>query len=240
MKEHRFGAPSIIRRKRGNKMANCCITDYVFYSQNEKELERFHYFLSSLMDEALNDGFRITSNGRTTTYHEANYYFMQERLNIPENKMSSGCGSMINISQISNRDGFYYFNLSADDAWNPYPEIFDNVLKMRYTDIFYSYRAEETSGDVVLIHDDVGFFNEKYLLDGDLGGLEGFEDGVYKSFTDEESLISYLCRVLKMLSLKTGREITLTGKEKPLELVSMVKDMISDEFFFNLYEYNRV
>lgn len=221
-------------------MANCCTTDYVFYSKNKKELERFYNFLSSFMDEALKDGFRITSNGRTATYHEANYYFMQERLNIPESKMPSGRGSIIDISEISKRDDLYYFNLATDDAWIPYPEIFDNALKMRYTDIFYSYKAEELGGDVALIHDDVGFFEEKYLLDGDFGGLEGFEDGIYEFFTDEESLISYLCRILKTLSIKTGRRITLTGKEKPLELVSMVEDMISDEFFLNLYEYKRV
>ena len=222
------------------KMANCCITDYVFYSQNEKELERFHYFLSSLMDEALNDGFRITSNGHTTTYYEANYYFMQERLNIPECKMPSGRGSMIDISVISKNDGLYYFHLLTEDAWIPYPEIFDNVLKMRYTDIFYSYKAEELGDGIALIHDDVGFFEEKYLLDGDLGELKGFEDSIYEFFIDEESLISYLCRILKNLSTETGRRITLTGKEKPSELVSMVGDMISDEFFLNLYKYKRV
>lgn len=36
-------------------MANCCTTDYVFYSKNKKELERFYNFLSSFMDEARND-----------------------------------------------------------------------------------------------------------------------------------------------------------------------------------------
>ena len=172
-------------------MSNSCSTSYRFYSEDERELGRFHNFLATIKNDAANHGITVICNGVQKVYNHANYYLMQERLNIPENQMVFGKGDLLILSKIYKKDKYFVFHVDMDDAWNAYPEAFGNMLDKRFTDVHFAYIAEEPACEVMEIHDDTGiFFNEKYVIDANLEG--DYYDNIYEYFVDKESMIVYL------------------------------------------------
>ena len=175
-------------------MANCCMSVYVFYGKKES-VERFYTFLSELNKKCSKDGITANIRGTESTFHLLNYYLIQDALNIPEKDMTPGRGNLIEIWDLENDWGDEaHFEVAMDEAWNPYPEVWENIFKRYFSsNIKIAYKAEEPGCDLFYICDPDGrFFSEEYLVDMFLG-----RDSEWKYFETEDACFDY-CR--KMIS----------------------------------------
>lgn len=189
-------------------MANCCSTDYVFYSENKDSLSRFHDFLSEMMEKCRNGKVTFVSNGKKYKAPYPNYWNMQEALGVPENARVSGRGDVLDVGDLpafrpSNGDSYElppWFSIGVEDAWVEHPECFDKILES-FPDVEYAFKSEEAGCEIFHVHDDKGFFDGKFLLDASIDICNDSE-GCYEYYETEEDAVSRVKKLFENLGVK--------------------------------------
>lgn len=226
-------------------MSNFCSTSYRFYSENESELKRFYKFLSELYMEAKTKGIVIKKNGVEETHRYINYYLMQERLNIPTEKMVISTGDVINVDDIYRLGKYFVFDVEMMDINKSYPEVFRNIIDKRFVDISIAYKAENPADDIMEIHDDTGlFFHEKYAVDLDLSLLAGTDEVSYRLFWTKKSAVRYLYSEIICKYLPEEAKKELTNETDPFVLANNIQDFLDmrndTEDYIRIFKFRRV
>lgn len=199
-------------------MSNLCCTEVTFYSTDQKELGRFRFFLDALYNECSQNGILIKINDKARIEHNCTYFIMQDALNIPSEKQVNGRGEIVDIRKIEHDEyGLYHFVVDMDDANEAHPECFQNILDWRFADIGFSYLAIENSNGYAVVHDDIGYYPQRYFVSGEICScdpkiLNG--DSLYNIFNSEDECKEFVKELVHQVS---GDVISTAGSLAEVE-----------------------
>lgn len=210
-------------------MANNCSTEYTFYSKNRNELLELHNKFSRFLDG--------NEKGR--------YRALQEQFLIPEKDMvKNACGALCYVAEICMLDGYsdlYGFTLYADDAWNAYPEVFENIINDRFPDVHFSYLAEEFGcGYAVVFNSHVSIYPYTYVISAGIESCDSImEDEAYKRFQSEDDCRKFVYQLVTEVCEKNGVSHNEISNDSSLdELEEFANDNLPGDDFLNVYKYD--
>lgn len=217
-------------------MANICETTYVFYGKISS-VTKLYNFLVDIQGKCNKDGIAVKQqDGSELICHYPNFYLLQEALNIPEKDMARGRGDITYIEEFDVDDDGAFFSLYMEEAWEPHPEIWENIIRRRFTeDIKIAYRAEEPGCELYYIFDpERRFFDDKFVLTGYLGG-----DSIWENFDTEKDCYTYALRLVQ--SFCTKEHIAFSSKLFPDldKLFAFIEEHTADkdDYYLSLHEY---
>lgn len=163
-------------------MANYCVNQIYFCSKDRTVLENLFCKMRTCFE---NIGY-----GSVYDLFRLHGYTEKELSGIIDRRDDLiGCDGVI-----SSRDGYYYFGIETQTAWQPHMENFYKLIGERYAnDIRIIYCSEEAGFDVYVTNDIDGiFFQDRFKLSYGDGRI--FETEYFASFGELlDYLKKYLC-----------------------------------------------
>lgn len=204
-------------------MANICYSEFTFYV-TEEDLELLESFNKFFKDDL----------GYITNYFD--------KLNIPpeyyEQKTESLKNDIVWCEDIkeTTKDGkkIYYFIISTESAWCPYPEHFQLLIDHKWEGIKFVYYAEELDDGLFINTDKDGIFNPTYYriygyyCNSDDNGADGFEE----YFEDKEEIAKFLNKEIK--TDKFNKDMSLKEMENTAEEILASK---FDTYSVSIYKF---
>lgn len=173
-------------------MANTCYTDYAFFG-DERAMEDFYDRLRGSMKPEDRDGLPLSR--------------VRNAFRIPPEKAAVNRATIDYVRKDAD-----CVRLSAESAWTPATDIFDEIIKSWYTDrlgrpiLSYVYAAEEPGFDIFINTDRDGrYLSHRYLVD------DG--DNLCEYFDTEEDALTFL-RSRFGINGKTARELRQSYEDK--------------------------
>lgn len=210
-------------------MANNCSTEYTFYSKNRNELLELRNKFSRFLDGNEKGGYRA----------------LQAQFLIPEkNMVKNARGDLCYVAEIHMLDGYsdlYRFTLYADDAWNAYPEVFENIINDRFPDVHFSYLAEEFSGGcAVIVNGDIDIYPYTCVISAGIESCDSImEDEAYKRFQSEADCKKFVYQLVTEVCEKNGVSHNEISSDSSLdELEKFANDNLPGDDFLNVYKYD--
>lgn len=210
-------------------MANNCSTEYTFYSKNKNELLELRNKFARFLDEN----------------EKCRYLALQAQFLIPEKDMVKNArGDLCYVAEIHMLDGYsdlYGFTLYADDAWNAYPEVFENIINDRFPDVHFSYLAEEFSGGyAVIVNGDIVIYPYTHVISAGIESCDSImEDEAYKRFQSEADCKKFVYQLVTEVCEKNGVSHNEISNDSSLdELEEFANDNLLGDDFLNVYKYD--
>ena len=186
-------------------MANTCFTTYVITGKEENS-EAYKKLSEFIWSKEVGDMWL----GELAEHYEIDYKWLDISIR----------GWIVYCSE---KDGV--LTLEVESAWSPNEELFLEINKKLGGQLSISWKAEESGSDIFWIHDEGGYFPERYFVDCD-----GWKDCESDYFETAKEVVDYWCKL-------TGEK--RDGKTDK-EMLDVIEDWEyeNDDMFFVVHEFD--
>ena len=209
-------------------MANTCINNITFYSNDKEKIERLFKDFHTAYEIRDEKGYRVSCAYDLIKNMGYDY---EGKMDFRKRNYFTLISGEIDIVELD-EGNLYHFEVCTESAWTPNMQLFKALIEEEsYKGIELVYLSEESGCELYINTDTTGYFYEtRYAI---MSYLENREDGEdeYQSYYEAD-----FSSIVKQ-AIADFPNAGITENDTCQEIESKVEPFLTDDENYNIYEY---